>query len=130
MNLIRAFIAGSSFPVTIWPFLYLGLSFHFHPSSDFSMGLVPLMMPIILGVWNMVWISTNPWKNKKNSALVYGAVLGLLLSIAGNLSRLPTELFQLSESLQYTTIPFAIIAYALIFRYIVLPLNKILKIKF
>ena len=127
---VRAFIAGSAFPVTIWPFLYLGIAFTLNPQSGFQMGAVAILDPIILGVFNILHVfSLQKWpaKNLNLRYLSTGAVLGLLLSAYGNfVSNLPTKLFLLSGYTQYITIPAAIIAYALIWRYVVKPLNELI----
>jgi hypothetical protein len=132
-NSIKAFIAGSAFPVVIWPFLYLGISFHLYPQSEFNIGLMPATLPFIYGIANMVSYKINktyPTKNINKRMLVTGGVIGLLLTSYGNfVAHLPTKLFHLSGAMQYLTMPFAIILYALVWRYIVLNLNRLIGLK-
>lgn len=130
---IRAFIAGSSFPAIIWPFLYLGISFTFSPTADFPIGLIPLTIPILYGLVNILyfWIGKRcPIKDVNQRLLSTGALFGLGLSLYGNfVSNIPQELFKLTGAMQYITIPIAIIAYALIWRYIIKYINKLVGLK-
>jgi len=129
---LRAFFVGSSFPVLIWPFLYLGLSFTFNPTAPFAMGIVPITLPIVLGIANMIYVFTEEkWSSDfGNKRLwIFGAVYGLLLSLYANfVSNLPRDLFLLTGPVQYLTIPFAIVVYSLIWRFIIKYLNKVVGI--
>jgi len=126
---LRAFIAGSAFPVLIWPFLYLGIPFTLNPQSGFQMGLTAIFLPFVYGFTNILTIFLQkrwPPKNLNSRMLTIGALLGLVLSLLGNfMSNIPTNLFLLQSSIRYITIPLAILMYALIWRYIVKNLNKI-----
>jgi len=127
-RLFRSFIAGSAFPVIIWPFLYLGVSFHFNPASSLNMGLVPLSVPILLGLANTIFVQVIK-KPKKKDYWIMGSFYGLVLSIYANfVTNLPTDLFLLSGPIQYATIPFAIIAYSLIWRYPIRMMNQFLSV--
>lgn len=126
---LRAFFVGSSFFVLIWPFLYLGIAFTIYPESDFQMGIIAITIPFIYGFANVITIFLQekwPPRNINTRMWILGATLGLILSLHGNfLSDLPRTLFQLSGPIQYITIPFSVIVYSLVWRYIVKNFNEV-----
>jgi len=85
-----------------------------------------------MGVANVLYIfAEKNWQsNFSNGRLwLFGALYGLFLSIYGTfVSNLPTDLFLLSGLWQYLTIPAATFVYALIWRYIIKHLNRMVGI--
>ena len=133
MQHLKAFVVGSSFPVVIWPFFYLGVSSFHYPDAKFSMDLVPVFLPFIFGFYNVVLLAIKrTWfaSASMNYYLVAGALYGLGLSLYGNFVKdIPVDLFQLPDSaIQYLVIPVAILLYALVWRYIAGNLNRLFDI--
>lgn len=132
-RLLRAFFVGSSLPVVIWPFLYLGIPSILNSSVDFNMVQVAIGVPIAYGIYNVLlvsFLSVRPVKNVNQAFWIGGALLGLLASLYGNfVENIPTELFVLTGPEQYLTIPAAIIFYAVVWRFIVHPLHGVVGIK-
>jgi len=124
----KAFVAGSAFPVMVWPFLYLGLSSRFNPNTSFIFATTPLILPVLVGLLNIFYILIEkriPLRDTNNKFWLFGALHGLGLSLYGNfVSNIPVDLFALSGPIQYITIPLAIIAYGLIWRYAIQNLNR------
>ncbi len=129
---LRAFIAGSAFPVVMWPFLYIGIPSYLNPGAGFTFELTAIFLPIILGSFNVLFVAVRkrlPFSAKGNY-LLFGALYGLTFSLIGNFSiDIPRDLYLLTGFVQYLTIPFAIVAYALIWRYIIRRLNKLVGVE-
>jgi len=130
---IKAFIIGSSFPVIIWPFLYFGIASFLNPATSFDFEIAALALPIVFGFLNLIQLRFNklPWLTKNNRYWSVGILYGLALSLYGTfVSDLPLDLFLLPDApIQYITIPFAIVAYALIWRYIVKNMNSLFDVE-
>lgn len=130
---LKAFIIGSSFPVIIWPFLYLGIASFLNPATSFDFEIAALTLPIVFGFLNLVQLRFQKlsWLSKNNRYWSVGILYGLVLSLYGTfVSQLPRELFLLPDSpIQYITIPLAILAYALIWRYIVQNINSLFNVE-
>ncbi len=99
---LRAFVLGSSFPVMIWPLLYIGLP-HMKRRTPLPSGLryetVPLALPIYYGTMNV--LSTLVGKmgldkrwGTRTRLIATGAFTGWLLSMIGRkVYNVPEELF-------------------------------------
>ena len=128
----RAFVAGSSFLVVVWPFLYLGIPSLYNPGAGFNFVSAAFTLPILVGVLNIIFIAVRralPFSNKNNYWL-FGVFHGLGFSLYGNIvAGIPRDLFLLEGAVAYLTIPAAIIAYSLIWRYIIRNLNIALGIE-
>ncbi len=130
----KAFVIGSSFPVVIWPFFYLGVSSYRYPEADFSMDLVPVSLPFIFGFYNALILATKRrWfaEASMNYYLATGAIFGFALSLYGNFGKnIPVDLFQFTDTrIQYIVIPVAMLLYALVWRYIAGNLNRLFTIE-
>lgn len=129
MKYIKAFIAGIVIPATIlqlavllewiigWPPIQKSLFFH--------------QLPLIWAVWNVVYVAylKNVWPgNSAVSYLIHGAVLGLLLLIPAFILAIPKALgFTGNE--EFYPIGFVPIVYALIWAFLLRPLNKLFGIE-
>ena len=129
---IIAFIAGSAFPVVIWPFMYLGLSYtYLNSSSSFKIGLLPIILPFIFGFANVFYMFLELIYPAQSFIRIwlFGGMFGLILSLIGNfVYNIPKDLFRLKGKVQYLTLIFFPIFYSLIWRYIIFNLNKLLNI--
>ena len=129
-RLVRAFVAGSAFPVVVWPFLYLGIPSLYNPAG-INFVSVAIALPIIVGVLNIIFISIKSWIPFRDQGKywLYGSLHGLVFSLHGNfVAFIPRDLYLLEGPIQYLTIPAAILAYSLIWRYIIRRLNITLGI--
>lgn len=134
MRHLKAFVIGSSFPVVIWPFFYLGVSSYLYPEAMFSMDLVPIFLPFIFGFYNvLILIIKRNWfaRASMDYYLAAGAFYGLGLSLYGNFGKdIPVDLFQFPDTaIQYSVIPVAILLYALVWRYIAGNFNRLFDIE-
>lgn len=131
---LKLFIAGSAFPVVIWPFLYLGIASYNNPAAAFQFDLVPAVLPFLFGFTNMLRHAIRDYIFPKNLTLHYwtvGALYGLGLSLYGNFRKdIPVDLFGLPDtSIQYIIIPIAMLLYALVWRFIVKNINQLFSIE-
>lgn len=129
---IRAFIAGSAFPVVVWPFIYIGIPSIYNPGSELVFESIALTLPIVIGILNILFIAIRnrlPFGSRGNYWF-FGTLHGLSFSLYGNfISSIPQDLYLLNGIIQYVTIPAAILAYGLIWRYIIRNLNIMLEIE-
>ena len=112
-----AFIAGSSFPALLIPFIVLGTAMMLRPEQGFPPQFLLWFMPVIMGLWNMGVVKLSPKLPGKGSALTYwiaGAVIGLLFTIAGVSTGAPEKLYGLSGGKAPLIMPIGIIAHGFI----------------
>ncbi len=125
---LRAFVAGSSFPVVITPLVYMGTAIILNPNSGFNYFTEVITIPILFGLLNMLFIKIRAhipceWIKKY---LAFGAFHWVFFSFLWNFwLNVPEELFMLSGWFQYLTIPVAIVLYACIWRFIMSKMNAI-----
>jgi len=124
----RAFVAGSSFPVTIIPLVYMGIATTITPEAGFHYFYEVLSICILFGLLNIFFCSIRdnlPFLDTEKYWF-FGWCHGLFFTILWNFwLHVPEKLFHLSGWIQYLTIPVAIILYAGIWRFLVRPVNKI-----
>ena len=124
---VIAFIIGSSILITLITLLYVGYAFRkAGRPSDIPYELYAIFIPIMYGVFNVA----NVYLQKKykfcpNISLAVGALFGLLLSFFGRFGYdLPKRIFEFSEQTESRVHIIAPVMYALIFRFIVQPVNE------
>ncbi len=127
----KAFVAGSAFPVVVFLiFYYNSFLLILKTGSGFIFGYLATIIPIILGLINILYILNEkriPIKNQNSRLWVTGLITGLILSLYGNfVLHIPTEVFLLSGPIQYITLPLSALAYGVAWRYIIKPLNQML----
>lgn len=127
---IKAFIAGSAFPVIISPMLYLGIPFSLHPEVGFNYFSHMLVIPILVGLLNMLFIKVKHLLPSGTSKYwMWGAGHGFVFSLLGNFySNIPTDLFMLERPVAFITILIATILYACIWRFIIRNINVMMNI--
>ena len=127
---IRAFIAGSAFPVIIFPMLYLGIPSVLYPDADFNFFTHILSIPILVGLINIMFVNLKQYLPSGTTKYwLWGAGHGLVFTLIGNFSsEIPTELFMLDRPLAFITIPLAMILYSLIWRYVIRGINTMMDI--
>ena len=112
-----AFIAGSSFPALLIPFIVLGTAMMLRPEQDFPPQFLLWVMPVIMGLWNMGVVKLTPKLPAKSSVLTYwiaGAVIGLLFTIVGVSTGAPGKLYGLTGDKAPLIMPIGIIAHGFI----------------
>lgn len=129
MKYIKAFIAGIAIPATIlqiavllefiigWPPIQQSLFFH--------------QLPIIWAVWNIAYVAyfKHIWPgNTVVSYLIHGAVLGVLLLIPAFVLAIPKALGFTGRT-EYFPIGFVPIIYALIWAFVLRPVNRLFGIE-
>ena len=109
-----AFIAGSSFPALLVPFIVLGIAMMVRPEQNFPPQFLLWFMPVIMGLWNMGVVKLTPRLPGKGSALTYwiaGVVIGLLFTIVGVSTGAPGKLYGLTGNKAPLIMPIGILAH-------------------
>lgn len=112
-----AFIAGSSFPALLIPFIVLGTAMMLRPEQGFPPQFLLWVMPVVMGLWNMGLVKLSPKLPGKGSALTYwlaGAVIGLLFTIVGVSTGAPGRLYGLTGDKAPLIMPIGILAHGFI----------------
>lgn len=126
---LKAFISGISFPSVAIPISYLCLYYFsgVKATTITTSPLSPIYMPLFFGVANVVYVRIHrSFPAKYNDALLIA--IGLLLGVIVNFLHITTLLQSLLVNLPISTNLSLPIIYALIFRFIVKPLNKLLQL--
>ncbi|NGX57873.1 MAG: hypothetical protein K940chlam3_00770 [Chlamydiae bacterium] len=130
MNTIKAFMVGIFFPTLIIPFALL---LHYWLGYQNVIYLIFVhFIPIIWGIWNVLyfWICRHFLPaDETMSGILTGGSLGIVVAlIAIYWGDLP-EILGLKGGIQYFPLVVAPILYAIIWVYVVTPLNKALGIQ-
>ena len=84
--------------------------------------LFPIFIPLLYGIFGLInyYIISN---YNNNYSFIVGMIFGILLSIIGRFGLdLPIKLFNFTKKTSYKVHIYAIIMYAIIFRFIITPL--------
>jgi len=123
------FIAGIAFPSVLLPFLLLIIS-NFGNPQILTLSFLHFI-PIIWGIWNIFYFSFFSKILPGNSTLrvlIMGAILGFLVAIYGVfVARIP-ELEGFANSWTYLPLIVGPLIYAMLWLFIVNPLNHLLDI--
>jgi len=130
MNLIKAFVAGIVVPSILLPFMMLGALAFGKPQV---LTLVFLhFIPLVWGIWNVLYIAffKRLFPGDANTRLqVAGGVLGLLVAIYAIFHLELPSLLGFSGWFYYVPLIAAPIVYAIVWRYLVKPLNTLLDLQ-
>lgn len=131
---LKAFLVGSSITVFLVPLLgYWSFAVLANPETSYSVATIPVTYPIVIGLLNVLYQFLKPllpFKSSGNNYLFIGLVYGIILSLIGKfVMDFPTQELETPEQLQYLVFIFAPIAYALVFRWIIKPLNQMLGVE-
>lgn len=121
--MIKEFIAGLALPAFLAPFVlhFAGPAFALSPFVHF--------IPLVWGVWNVLYFEfARKSLPKSLDARLYltGAVLGLLVALFGVYYLALPQQLGVSEELPLIAAP---IVYAILWRFIVHPINELLGLK-
>lgn len=129
MNYVKAFMAGVALPSLILPII-LGIMLLLGKPQAFAIPL-PHFIPPLWGFWNILYFVVFKKifpKDINTSYLLTGAILGLLVASYGVFySHIPT-LLGWPESLHFLPLVIGPLLYAILWRFIVKPLNNLLKL--
>ena len=129
MNYLKAFIAGITLPSVLVP-IFLCIA---HWMGKTQVLTVPFLhlIPVLWVVWNVIYFAglkeVLP-KDRNINLLLIGGILGLLIAAYGVFWLKIPLLLGLSPSFFYLPLILAPILYALLWRYIVAPLNDLLQV--
>lgn len=131
MNDVRAFAAGITLPSIILPIaLYIALV----TGQPQVLNVIFLhLIPLIWGIWNILHvIFFHKWLKKEPNVewSASGAILGLLIATVGIFWIHVPSLTGIPQSLTYLPLIAAPIVYALLWRFVVKPLNNLLGVKY
>jgi len=119
-NLTVFFI--SSF-ISIITLGYVGIAYkNNNRPSTIPYELFPIFIPLLYGIFGLInYYIITKYENKYS--LIVGMVFGILLSIIGRfVLDLPIKLFNFTKNTSYKVHIYAVIIYAIIFRWIITPL--------
>lgn len=125
MHHFKAFVAGTVVPTIILPVAVFVLL----RTGNESLLQVPLLhfLPLIWGLWNAFYLAVlrNFLPKDENTQIaIAGAILGLLVALWGVfVSQIPGKLHL--DHLKWLPLIGASIVYAVVWRFIVKPLNRI-----
>jgi len=121
-NSIMTFIAGSSFPAVLLPFLTLGTALLIHPEADFKQQLLYWGLPPIMGLWNIGLTKISKTMSRK-AHLMAGIIIGLCFTSVGVATGAPSELYNLHGKMAYLMIPIGVASHSFIWAVIVYWVN-------
>jgi len=121
-NNIMTFLAGSSFPAVLLPFLTLGTALLLHPEADFKQQLLYWGLPPIMGLWNIGLTKISKTMSRK-AHLIAGIIIGLCFTGVGVTTGAPAELYNLHGKMAYIMIPIGVASHSFIWSVIVYWVN-------
>lgn len=129
MNDLKAFISGLVVPSVILPIIVIVA----WETGREQVLTIPFLhfIPLIWGGWNVLYFKYFKEilpENLDLSLLITGAVLGLLVALYGVFQLHLPELLGLPVSMHLLPLIVAPVLYAVLWRYLVHPLNNLLKI--
>jgi len=131
-NYVKAFIAGMTFPALFLSIMYTWAYLAgFSVFVDYPLQFIPLWLPWIFGVWNCINVALGKELPVKggNRYWILGISLGLIVATFGiTVVELPV-LLGFPGGTEFLPIFFVPVVYGLIWRYVVMWLNKLLQVK-
>lgn len=131
---VKAFIAGMALPAVVLPIIYTLLYFNVRGLiTARTLQFVPMFLPLAWGLANALCVKVQEDlkpRSINNSLLITGACLGFLVAVFGIfIAHIPTRVFGPNiDSLQFLPLILVPIIYALLFRYVVKWLNKLVGV--
>ena len=121
---VELFLVGSSLPVVFITMIYVGSAYRRSGRpAGIPYELFPIVIPLFYGIFSIV--NYHAIKVNINYALLVGATMGLLFSFMGRFGlSLPQKIFGFTTETEGRVHLFAIMLYALIFRFVLTPIQK------
>ena len=129
---VRAFLAGSSFPVIFWPFSLLAIGFLNAGEKPFDFEFVVWVFPFILGSLNVLFWQVQdkiPLKSHTHKLWAAGLLTGLCFPILGGQLNVPHLLFGFPADQQFLIIPLGMLFYGCIWRFAIGFMNEVVGLK-
>jgi len=120
---IITFIAGSSFPCLLLPFLTLGTAMLLRPDGSVAPQILLWGLPPLMGLWNIGLSRIAPSMSRK-AHIIAGVIIGLCFTIYGVSKGAPGELYNLHGEMALLMIPIGTASHAFIWGVIVYWVNK------
>ena len=127
MIYLKRFIIGIALPSVILPFLLLSV-YMAHKTEFMSIPFL-YFIPMIWGIWNVldrVFFKKVSSEHALCHSLVVGAILGLIVASVGVHFFHASELLGMSSSLIYLPLLLGPLFYAILWAFIVRPLNDLI----
>lgn len=131
-KLVKAFIAGLTLPAVVLPIMYTLLEFNVRnvfPQHTYH--FIPMFLPLAWGLANAIFIYLHKEGSSKGvngGLIVTGACLGFLVAAFVVMTRVPEMVFGRGSNLQYLPLIVAPVVYAILFRFVVKWLNKLIGV--
>lgn len=131
-KLIKAFIAGLTLPAVALPLIYTMMYFNIrNVVTQHALQFIPMFLPLAWGVANALFFylhRDSGSKSMNGGLLVTGACLGFLVAVFGIfIARVPEMMFG-KGNLQFAPLVIVPFVYAILFRYVVKWLNKLVGV--
>lgn len=126
MDLIRAFIVGSSLPASIYTLSYVGRSYGANPTDQLHYPGFAIAIPLLFGLSNAIVSNLIRYDNTRLKFALFGACFGLVLASIGLYLDLPVQLFDMEESLQRMVLLIAPLLYAVIWAIPIYQMNLLM----
>lgn len=131
-KLVKAFIAGLTLPAIVLPIMYTLLYFNVrNVFTQHALQFIPMFLPLAWGAANLVFVylhKETSTKGANGGLVVTGACLGFLVAVFGVfIAHVPAMLFGKGH-LQYLPLLIVPVVYAVLFRYVVKWLNKLIGV--
>lgn len=132
-KLVKAFIAGMALPAFVIPIVYAFMFFQVrNPIARNALLFLPMFLPLAWGLANTLFVKLHneaAGKNANNGLTITGACLGFLIAVFGVfIVRVPAVVFGKTDAWQYAPLIIVPIIYAILFRYVVKYLNKLVGV--
>tara|TARA_B110000967_G_scaffold194991_1_gene224046 strand:+ start:230 stop:619 length:390 start_codon:yes stop_codon:yes gene_type:complete len=121
-KLITIFLISSFISIITLGYIRIAYNNKNRPST-IPYELFPIFIPLLYGIFGLInyYIISN---YGNNYSIIVGMVFGILLSIIGRFGLdLPIKLFNFTKNKSYKVHIYAIIIYAIIFRFIITPVT-------
>ena len=125
---IITFIAGSSFPCLLLPFITLGTAMLLRPAHAPPPHILLWGLPPIMGLWNIGLKKLSPAMTRK-AHIIAGIIIGLCFTIVGVSTGAPGRLYNLHGNWAYIMIPIGTASHMLIWGVIVYWVNGLLGVR-
>ena len=125
---ILTFIAGSSFPCLLLPFITLGTAMLLRPDQAIPPHTLLWGLPPIMGLWNIGLKKLSPGMTRK-AHIIAGIIIGLCFTIVGVSTGAPGKLYNLHGNLAFIMIPIGTASHAFIWGVIVYWVNGLLGVR-
>lgn len=125
---IITFIAGSSFPCLLLPFITLGTAMLLRPDEAIPPHTLLWGLPPIMGLWNIGLKKLSPAMTRK-AHIIAGIIIGLCFTCVGVSTGAPGKLYNLHGNMAFIMIPIGTASHCFIWGVIVYWVNGLLGVR-